>query len=130
MSRRIVTTLIAASVAAAGVVVVGTVAWSNIAAPVGGQAYVNKFEFNQAFADAAAGGSVAVSPNGLRQVGSKLVNGQRLMQSFWVAAVASPYLRPTSPEMLQPLSHMPRLHPGKFGQEIPDEIFGGQFSVN
>jgi hypothetical protein len=70
--------VIGATLAIGTVVVIGSsVAWSKIAGPVGGQAYLSKAEFDQAFIDA---GSVVRPQNTaayrekLREAGWKLLN--------------------------------------------------------
>jgi hypothetical protein len=67
-----------AAIALGGVVLVGsTVAWSNTAGPVGGQAYMTRAEFDQAFADAAAASRLGNTPTNrerLRDIGWKRLN--------------------------------------------------------
>jgi hypothetical protein len=112
MARPIVNVLISAAVAFGCVVIVGaTIAWSNIAGPIGGQAYLTTAEFNQAFADAAAPASAQTAQDKLRE----RAKGDTLLRSFWVAAIASPYLGPKNGDLLSPLNHMPMLPTtGKF----------------
>jgi hypothetical protein len=110
MARQIVNVLIAGVVALGCVVIVGaTLAWSNIAGPVGGQAYLTTADFDQAFADAALPQTASPNRDKLRAAGWKRFNADQLLQSFWVAAIASPYLRAKDADLLQPLKHMPSL---------------------
>jgi hypothetical protein len=115
MARPIINVLISAAVAFGCVVIVGaTIAWSNIAGPIGGQAYLTTAEFDQAFADAAAPAR-AQNADKLRAAGLKRAKADTLLRSFWVAAIASPYLGAKNGDLLSPLNHMPMLPTtGKF----------------
>jgi hypothetical protein len=112
MAHRFISVLIAAA-AFGGVAVVGaTIAWSNIAVPAGGQAYMTTSDFDQAFADAARAQDTASMDLKLRDAGRKRYYADTLLQSFWVAAIASPYLGAKDGELLQPLNHLPSLRTG------------------
>jgi hypothetical protein len=77
MFRQMVSVIGATLAIGTVVIIASTVAWSNIAGPVGGQAYLSKAEFDQAFIDA---GSVLRPQNTaayrekLRDAGWKLLN--------------------------------------------------------
>jgi hypothetical protein len=116
MARPIVNVLISSAVALGCVVIVGaTIAWSNIAGPIGGQAYLTTAEFDQAFADAAAPALAQNTEDKLRAAGLKRAKADTLLRSFWVAAIASPYLGAKNADLLSPLNHMPMLPTtGKF----------------
>jgi len=100
-------------------VAVGCVAGASLAYakvvpwPVGGAPVLTKADFDQAFADASLQAAIP-SQDKLRAAGLKRVNGQRLLQGFWVAAIASPYLGAKNADLLQPLNHMPSLAQGNF----------------
>jgi hypothetical protein len=104
---------------AIGCVVGAGIAWSNVAGPVGGQVNMTKAAFDQAFADATPSQTASPGREKLRDAGLKRINGQRLLQAFWVAAIASPYLGAKNAELLRPLNHMFSLQKGKFGI-VPD----------
>jgi hypothetical protein len=113
MTRPFVNVLISSAVAVSCVVIVGaTIAWSNIAGPIGGQAYLTTAQFDQAFADATAVPAQNTQDK-LRAAGLKRANGDTLLRSFWVAAIASPYLGAKNADLLSPLNHMPMLPTGK-----------------
>jgi hypothetical protein len=126
MARPLVNVMISAAVAAGCVVIVGaTIAWSNIAGPIGGQAYLTTAAFNQAFTDAAAPAPIQNTQDKLRAAGVKRAQGDTLLNSFWVAAIASPYLGAKNADLLSPLSQMPMLpSTGKFTptQGSPDYL--------
>ena len=67
-----------AAIALGGVVLVGsTAAWSNVAGPADGRAYVTRAEFDQAFADAVAAsrpGNTPATRERLRNIGWKRLN--------------------------------------------------------
>jgi hypothetical protein len=114
MTRPLVNVLISSAAALGCVVVVGaTIAWSNIAGPVGGQAYLTTAAFNQAFTDATASAPPQNTQDKLRAAGLKRAAGDALLSSFWVSAIASPYLDAKNGDLLSPLSHMPMLPTGK-----------------
>jgi hypothetical protein len=121
MARQFINAIVVATVALGCVVVVGaTVAWSNVAGPIGDQAYLTKADFDQAFADAALSEKAAPNRDKLRIAGQKRLNGGRFLQSFWVAAIASPYLRSTDATLLVPLNHMPALRAGAVPFDMQD----------
>jgi hypothetical protein len=124
MTRQIISAIIAAA-AFGGVAVVGaTIAWSNIAGPAGGQAYMMTSDFDQAFADVAlAENTVRISLK-LRDAGTKRHYADTLLQSFWVAAIASPYLGAKDAALLQPLNHLPSLRTRGLGavQGLPNAL--------
>jgi hypothetical protein len=75
MLRQIISALGAAVTLSAIVVIGSTVAWSNIVGPVGGQAYLTKAQFDQAFVDVSAvPQSTPVLREKLREAGWKLLN--------------------------------------------------------
>jgi hypothetical protein len=120
MARRFISVVIAAAAAFGCVAVVGaTIARSNIASPVN-QAYTTTSDFDRAFADAALAQDTASIDLKLRDAGRKRYYGDTLLQSFWVAAIASPYLGAKDAELLRPLNHLPSLRTGNFSAaQIP-----------
>ena len=90
-------------------------ALSQVVGPVGSQVTMSKIAFDQAFADVRASQATPQSREKLRNSGMKRVNGQRLLQAFWVAAIASPYLGAKNADLLQPLNHMVSLNQGNSG---------------
>jgi hypothetical protein len=113
MARQSINVLIASALAlGCGVMVGATLAWSSAASPVVGQAYATAADFDQVFADAALPESAMPIHEELYDAGRKRLNSIRLLQSFWVAAIASPYLGAKDAQLLQPLNHLPTLRTG------------------
>jgi hypothetical protein len=113
MARQFVTVIFGAVVALGCVTVVGaTIAWSNIAGPAGNQAYMTTADFDRAFTDTVVPESPAPIREKLLNAGWKRFNGQTLLQSFWVAAIASPYLGAKDAELLRPFDHLLSLRTG------------------
>jgi len=124
MTRQIITAIIAAAAFGCVAVVGATIAWSNIAGPAGGQAYMTTSDFDQAFADAALAENAVRTGLKLRDAGTKRHYADTLLQSFWVAAIASPYLGAKDAELLQPLNHLLSLRTGDFSaaQGLPNSL--------
>jgi hypothetical protein len=125
MARQFISVVIAAAAAFGCVAVVGaTIARSNIAGPAGDQAYMTTSDFDRVFADAALAQDTASIDLKLRDAGRKRYYGDTLLQSFWVAAIASPYLGAKDAELLRPLNHLPSLRTGNFSptQSAPNAL--------
>jgi hypothetical protein len=119
MARQSFSALFAATVVLGCVLGTGP-ALSQVVGPVGGQVTMTKTAFDQVFADVRASQTTPQSREKLRNSGMKRVNGQRLLQAFWVAAIASPYLGAKylgdkNADLLQPLNHMISLNQGNSG---------------